>query len=248
MNFFSLFKRNLIFKFKRKINIDDEIFDLNTLDELFHHYGSDKANVFNLDNSIGHGYSKFYTNELSNFKNKEINILELGSFAGASAAAFSKYFPKSRIFCFDINISNFKYESKQISVYGLDIANIKKVHSTISKIFDQEKIQGFDIIIDDGSHLLSDMLIGLSVLFDYLNSNGIYVIEDFRFPNYFKRNKNVNDILIDTLITKIHEKSYFKSNYIDEKKQNKLFDSVSSLSIYKGNLKESDICFIKKKH
>ena len=248
MNFFSLFKRNLIFKFKRKINIDDEIFDLNTLDELFHHYGSDKANVFNLDNSIGHGYSKFYTNELSNFKNKEINILELGSFAGASAAAFSKYFPKSRIFCFDINISNFKYESKQISVYGLDIANIKKVHSTISKIFDQEKIQGFDIIIDDGSHLLSDMLIGLSVLFDYLNSNGIYVIEDFRFPNYFKRNKNVNDILIDTLITKIQEKSYFKSNYIDEKKQNKLFDSVSSLSIYKGNLKESDICFIKKKH
>ena len=248
MNFFSLFKRNLIFKFKRKINIDDEIFDLNTLDELFHHYGSDKANVFNLDNSIGHGYSKFYTNELSNFKNKEINILELGSFAGASAAAFSKYFPKSRIFCFDINISNFKYASKQINVFGLDIANIKKVHSTISKIFDQEKIQGFDIIIDDGSHLLSDMLIGLSVLFDYLNSNGIYVIEDFRFPNYFKRNKNVNDILIDTLITKIQEKSYFKSNYIDEKKQNKLFDSVSSLSIYKGNLKESDICFIKKKH
>ena len=88
MNFFSLFKRNLIFKFKRKINIDNEIFDLNTLDELFHHYGSDKANVFNLDNSKGHGYSKFYTNELSNFKNKEINILELGSFAVASAAAF----------------------------------------------------------------------------------------------------------------------------------------------------------------
>ncbi len=248
MNFFSLFKRNLIFKFKRKINIDNEIFNLNTLDELFYHYGSDKANIFKLNDSKGHGYSKFYTNELSNLKNKEINILELGSFAGASAAAFSKYFTNSRIFCFDINISNFKYTSKQISVYGLDIANIKKVHSTVSKIFDQEKIQGFDIIIDDGSHLLSDMLVSLSVLFDYLNSNGIYIIEDFKFPNYFKRNKNVNDILIDTLITKIQEKSYFKSNYIDEKKQKKLFDSVNSLSVYKGNLKESDICFIKKKH
>ena len=79
MNFSVFSKRNLIFKFKRKINIDNEIFDLKTLDELFHHYGSDKANVFNLDNSKGHGYSKFYTNELSNFKNKEINILELGS-------------------------------------------------------------------------------------------------------------------------------------------------------------------------
>jgi len=248
LNFFSLFKRNLIFKFKKKVNIDNDILDLNSLDKLFHYYGSDKANVLKLNNSKGHGYSNFYTKELSNFKNKEIHILEVGSFAGASAAAFSKYFPKSRIFCFDINISNFKYASKQISVYGLDIANIKKVQSTVSKIFDQEKIQGFDIIIDDGSHLLSDILICLSVLFEYLNSNGTYVIEDFKFPNYFKRNKNVNDILIDSLITKIKEKSYFKSNYIDDKKQNKLFDSVSSLSVYKGNLKGSDICFIKKKH
>lgn len=143
MNFLSLFKRKLLYKIKKKISIDNDKFNSESLDALFHYYGSDKANVFNLDNSKGHGYSKFYTNELSNFKNKEINILELGSFAGASAAAFSKYFPKSRIFCFDINISNFKYASKQINVFGLDIANIKKVHSTISKIFDQKKNSRF---------------------------------------------------------------------------------------------------------
>ena len=62
-----------------------------------------------------------------NFKNKKINILEIGSYAGSSAAAFVKYFPKSNVFCFDINISNFEYKSKNIHVFGIDINNKKKV-------------------------------------------------------------------------------------------------------------------------
>ena len=116
MNFFSLFKRNLIYKFKNKIPIDDDNVKTHSLDELFHHYGSDKAN---------HGYSIFYKKKLERFKSLNINILEIGSYSGASAAAFSKYLPKSNIFCFDINISNFKYKSNKIHVFGLDINKTK---------------------------------------------------------------------------------------------------------------------------
>ena len=104
MNFFSLFKRNLIYKFKKKITIDSDNVKLNTLDELFHYYGSDKSNIFIKNNKKGHGYSKFYEKKLEKFKDKKINILEIGSYAGASAAAFTKYFPHSNIFCFDINV------------------------------------------------------------------------------------------------------------------------------------------------
>ncbi|MDC0544865.1 hypothetical protein OAO00_00005, partial [Pelagibacteraceae bacterium] len=62
--------------------------------------------MFKKGNREGHGYSKFYTNHLNHLKNEQINILEIGSYAGASAAAFAKYFPKANIFCFDVNISN----------------------------------------------------------------------------------------------------------------------------------------------
>ena len=126
MNFFSLFKRDIIYKFKKKISIDKNNLSLSSLDDLFHHYGSDKANFFKKENREGHGYSKFYTKHLDHLKNKQINILEIGSYAGASAAAFAKYFSKANIFCFDINISNFKYESKKIHVFGIDINNKKK--------------------------------------------------------------------------------------------------------------------------
>ena len=62
------------------------------LDELFHHYGSDKANIFKSTKDKGHGFSSFYSKKLDYLKDSNINILEVGSYAGASAAAFKKYF------------------------------------------------------------------------------------------------------------------------------------------------------------
>ena len=91
MNFFSLFKRNLIFKFKKKISIDNDNINSKSLDYLFHEYGSDKANIFKLNQKPGHGYSIFYEKKLNQHKNKDLNILEIGSYAGASAAAFKKF-------------------------------------------------------------------------------------------------------------------------------------------------------------
>ena len=111
MNFFSLFKRNILYKIKKKTNIDSDNINKDTLDELFHYYGSDKANTFKKTQDQGHGFSKFYTKHLKHLKQKEIKILEVGSYAGASAAAFIKYFKNCSVYCFDINISKFIFSS-----------------------------------------------------------------------------------------------------------------------------------------
>ncbi len=247
MNFFSLFKRNLIHKFKKKIKIDNDNLEFNSIDDLFHHYGSDKSNKIKISNSTGHGYSKFYTKYLENLKNKKNNILEIGSFAGASAASFVKYLPGSRIFCFDINISNFNFDSKDIHVYGINAINIKKTEKILKNIFKNYNFELFDIIIDDGSHNLSDMLISFSSFFKHLKKNGVFVIEEFKFPNYYPYNKNVNDILIDELLNKIKNKEFFESQIISKQIQSYLFDAVGKIDIYRGNLSNSDICFITKR-
>ena len=70
MNFLSLFKRKLIYKFKQKISIDNDKVTTTSLDELFNSYGSDKADFFKLNNSQGHGFSKFYSKHLEHLKNK----------------------------------------------------------------------------------------------------------------------------------------------------------------------------------
>ncbi len=247
MNFFSLFKRKLIYNLKKKISVDKDELNLNSLDALFHHYGSDKANIFKSTNKKGHGYSKFYEKNLEEFREKNINILEIGSYAGASAAAFTKYFPKSNIFCLDINISTFKYWSKKIHVFGVDIKNEKKLNLIIDSIIKKHKISNFDIVIDDGSHNLSDILIGLKFLFKFVKNNGLYIIEDFKHPNYYSYNRNIDHIFIDEILSNIKNNKIFYSNIIKEKEQIDLIKTIKKIEIYKGNLKDSDIGFIKKK-
>ena len=245
MNFLSLFKRKIIFNFKRKINIDlDAVSD--NLDQLFFNYGSDKSNKFKYTNKSGHGYSKYYEKYLKKKKNKKLNILEIGSYSGASAAAFKKYFPKSKIYCFDINISNFKYFSKDIKVFGLDIKNEISIHKILKKLTKGKKLEYFDLIIDDGSHNLSDILFAFKYLFKHLKKDGFYIIEDYMLPNLYKYNRDINDILVDDMLKHLIKKKTFNSNIINETDQIFFQKKIEKIYLEKGRLKESNICFIKK--
>ena len=246
MNFFSLFKRKIIYNFKNKILIDHDKVHYKTLDDLFHFYGSDKANIFKKNNSNGHAYSKFYEKKLENYKNQKINILEIGSYAGASAASFVKFLPGSKVFCFDINISNFEFKSEKIFVFGVDINNKKKVFTNLKKIYDEHQFEKFDLIIDDGSHNLSDILIGLKFFFDHLKDKGLYVIEDFKHPNYYNYNRNIDHILIDEVLENFKKKKKFPSEIFDELSQQKIMNTIKTIEIFKGNLENSDIAFLEK--
>lgn len=247
MNFFSLFKRKLIYNLRNKILIDSEITKSDSLDFLLHHYGSDKANIFKKNQSTGHGYASFYEKKLGKFKKKNINILEIGSYSGASAAAFSKYFLDSNIFCFDVNISNFKYKSKRIHVFGIDITNEKKLKKTLKFLFDKHSISEFDVIIDDGSHNLSDILIGIKLLFKFVKKDGFYIIEDFKYPNYHLYNRNINHIFIDEVLKNLELRKVINSNMLSENDQLNLINSIKKIESFKGNLFDSDICFLTKK-
>tara|TARA_B100001250_G_scaffold413988_1_gene450103 strand:+ start:616 stop:1338 length:723 start_codon:yes stop_codon:yes gene_type:complete len=240
LNFFSLFKRKILYKLKKKINIDLERIEIETLDKLFQHYKSDKSDKF-------HGFSNFYDQNLQHLRNKEIKILEVGSYAGASASAFVKHFTKSSVYCFDINISKFIYYSDKIFVYGLDINNNKKVEKIIKEIKNKNSQDGFDIIIDDGSHYLSDILSTFKKLFKHLKSKGFYIIEDFKYPNYYNYNNDVKDILVDQMLKHLSQKSFFNSKILSNDDQIYLHKYIDKINIYKGNLKNSDICFIQKK-
>ena len=246
MNFFSLLKRNIIFKLKKKISIDNDNITFKSLDHLFYEYGSDKANIFKINQKPGHGYSIYYEKKLNQYKDKNLNILEIGSYSGASAAALIKYLPKSKVYCFDINISNFKYKSKNINVYGIDINNQKKVLKTLSKIFLKQNFKQFDLIIDDGSHNLSDILISLKFFFKYVKTKGLYIIEDYKHPNYYKYNRNIDHLLLDQIFANLNNKKFFTSNIFNNDDQKELINSIKMIETFKGNLNDSDISFITK--
>ena len=239
-------KRSLIYRLKKKIDVDLDGVEYSSLDELFSHYGTDKSEYSKDKKNKTHGFSKYYEKHLSFLKKEKIKILEIGSFSGASAAAFLKYFSNCEIYCLDINISNFKYYSKKIHVFGLDSSNSKMVSKFINKIEIKETFKYFDIIIDDGSHKQSDQLKTLNNLYQYLNNGGFYVIEDYKFPNYFKHLNDVNDIKIDELANCILEKKPFSSSLVSNQVTDQLINTSKNVYKYKGNTDISDIVFFEK--
>ena len=246
MNFFSLYKRNLLFFFKKKTNIDTDKTKNLSLEDLFIKYGSDKSSSFKNRKNSGHGYTKYYLKFLKKLKHKKLNILEIGSYAGASAAAFVKFFPNSTMYCLDINISNFKYTSKKINVFGTDATKEKNYKSFLNKINTSDKLEFFDIIIDDGSHKLDDMLKALKFYFNHLKSNGYYIIEDYKLPNFFKHLDNVKEPKIDKIINLIKKKKFFKSKILSKDFQSVIFNKIKLINSYHGLSKYSDILFLKK--
>ena len=40
----------------------------------------------------------------------------------------------------------------------------------------------------------------------YLSKKGLYIIEDFKFPNYFEYNRDVEDVLVDKLLENLSNK------------------------------------------
>ena len=124
------------------------------------------------------GFLEIYSKYFEDYKNKEINILEIGIEKGESLKIWREYFSKAKICGIDIKNINFEIE-------GVDMIKADQTdENALKKICD--KYKHFDIIIDDGGHHSKQIIISLNFLFDYLSNNGLYIIEDLQ-TSYFPR-------------------------------------------------------------
>jgi len=238
LNIISYIKRYLIFNFKSKKKLI-KLKNFKNLDELFRFYNTDKSSNY-------HGFAKFYEKFFHEYKYKKINLMEIGSAQGGSAAAFNSYFDNCKIYCFDNHIENFLYKSNFITPILIDCSNSKSLKKIYQK-FKNKNIY-FDIIIDDGSHRLDDIILSLKHHFRKLKKNGLYIIEDFMHPNYYKHcENNSKEIKINQLIKNIKKKTKFESTILTKADQEYMFSKVDKIITFKGLRKDSDICFIKKK-
>jgi len=136
-------------------------------------------NISNITNTGGDslklGYTKIYDKYFETYKNKKINLLEIGIFKGDSLFIYDKYFSQINLFGLDINLDFIKnkYQEKdfinKLTLYNLDSTN----SNDTSKITDK-----FDIIIDDANHNPGSVIKTLLNFKDKLNKDGIYFIED----------------------------------------------------------------------
>lgn len=124
-------------------------------------------------------YTLHYDRLFKSFRNRHINILEIGLGPRVlstcpSLRMWAEYFPKATIYGFDIqDFSDVKLPRTHI--FQGDQGN----PADLLKIVEQ--CSSFDIIIEDGSHASFHQMVTLKTLFPYLADGGLFVIEDLLF-------------------------------------------------------------------
>ncbi len=154
---------NPIHEFRAKDSTDD-------LDKLGKIYGTDKAG--------NHVYTTHYQLHFNRFRDKKINLLEIGVggyekpySGGKSLRMWKKYFQLGNIYSIDI------YDKSALQEDRIKIFQGSQVDKNfLEKVC--EEIGSIDIIIDDGSHINEHVIESFKILFPKLNDGGIYVVED----------------------------------------------------------------------
>jgi len=136
------------------------------------------AELFKTDKWGAHWYMGHYQRYFGPLRTKRLNLLEIGvggyeypDRGGESLRMWKAYFRKSQIIGIDI------YDKSQLREQRIDIRQCDQTDSMALTRLSSE-YQGFDIIIDDGSHLNEHVVTTFKILFPLLKPDGIYVVED----------------------------------------------------------------------
>lgn len=141
-----------------------------------------------------HHYFSIYEKLFSDLKQEPIKILEIGVYNGASLKMWNEYFHKDSLIVgidIDEHCKNFDKVEHNIHVRIGDQSNQSFLESVIAEFGD------FDIIIDDGSHIVSHMIASFNYLYvSGLKNSGIYLVEDTH-SNYWSSYRDQKISFVD---------------------------------------------------
>jgi hypothetical protein len=121
-------------------------------------YGTDK---------LANGYMPVYERHLPE---EVTSILEIGVLGGASLRMWSEFFPQARVWGLDIDPSCKKHENRRVKV-RIGSQSDAGVLAALA-----EEAGGFDVVIDDGSHVNALTLASFKDLWPHTRQT--YFIED----------------------------------------------------------------------
>ena len=204
---------------------------MKNLEQISQTYKSDKGAVY-------HNYLSIYEKYFSKYRTTLNNFLEIGLWEGESIKMWREYFEVGNLVGADIlDLSHIKLLNTQIHL--CDQSDRDQLESLIAKTYKE-----FDIIIDDGGHMMHQQQITLGVMFKYLKSGGVLVIEDLHTsgnPIYTR----LGDTETLHMLQQYNDTGVLSSNCMTQEEIYYLTKNIQSINIEQGNV--SPIAFIIKK-
>src|SRR5581483_698710 len=133
-------------------------------------------------------YFPAYERHFGKFVYQPLTFIEIGCGEGGSLQMWKRYFgPFARIIGIDVNPRCKEFEEDQIDV---------RIGNQSDGAFLQSVVDEFgqpDIVLDDGSHMMSHVVAAFKFLYPHVQKNGVYMVEDLHtsywpeFEGGFKR-------------------------------------------------------------
>lgn len=118
-------------------------------------------------------YFPVYERHLQKFRNQSIVLIEIGCGKGGSLQLWKKYLgPFAKIVGIDIDPVCKDYEEDNISIRIGDQSDAAFLKSVV------EEFGNPDVVIDDGSHIMSHLRKSFDFLYPLVDKNGVYIVED----------------------------------------------------------------------
>ena len=180
-------------------------------------------------------YFPIYESHLSKYVNSEVTIFEVGVLGGGSLQMWKQYLgPRATVVGIDIDPQCKTYENGSIRVEIGNQSDTEFLDLVLSKYGTP------DIVIDDGSHINSDIMTTLTHLLKLMPKNSTYLIEDCHalFHKAWEGNKESAGTLFDWIrlqMNKMHE--HYLPDVVKEQKTDSVpigihvYDSVVVLDV-----------------
>lgn len=134
------------------------------------------SDFLNNDKMVIHKWKHYfpaYERHFKDFVYKPVTFMEIGCGEGGSLQMWKRYLgPHARIVGVDINPACKAFEDDQIEV---------RIGDQSDETFLQTLIDEFgvlDIVLDDGSHVMSHIIASFRFLYPRMAKNGVYLVED----------------------------------------------------------------------
>ena len=119
-----------------------------------------------------HDYTRRYRQFFGPLRSQPLTLLEIGILDGGSLRLWKRFLPKARIVGIDLELPDLDLPG--VEMHQGDQSDESFLASLASRY------GGFDIVIDDGSHIGAHVRASFRVLFPALRPDGWYVIEDLQ--------------------------------------------------------------------
>jgi cephalosporin hydroxylase len=119
-----------------------------------------------------------YDKLLSPRRDQVRKVLEIGVRWGAGARMWRDYFPDAQIWGLDIDPRSKCAEAERIHVVIGDQGNREALQRLATQA------PPFDLVIDDGSHHVTDIRTTFWAVFPFMAPGGLYIVEDLWYSYY----------------------------------------------------------------